>query len=44
MGTWTMAVTNGFLTLRRRMAIKTIFTGMFSIPIVATRMSGPTER
>ncbi len=44
MDTWTTAAMSGFLTLHRRVAVRRIFTGTFSIPIVATRTSGPTER
>jgi len=44
MDIWTTAAMSGFLTPRHLVTIRRIFTGMFSIPIAATRILGPTER
>ncbi len=44
MDTWTRAAMSGFLIPHRRVAIRRIFTGTYSIPIAATRKLGPTER
>jgi len=44
MDTWISEATNGFLTLRQRVAIRVTSIGMYNIRIAAIRMYGPTEK